>query len=39
MLIPLSGEVLWHISDGEKPYWRGEIIDIEYTFADSNGAP
>lgn len=39
MLIPLSGEVLWHISNGEKPYWRGEIIDIEYTFADTNGAP
>ena len=30
MLIPLSGEVSWLLPEGEKPYWRGQIRDIEY---------
>ena len=39
MLIPLSGEVLWRLPGGEKPYWRGEITEIEYEYADTGGAP
>ncbi|WP_319478370.1 DUF6920 family protein [Marispirochaeta aestuarii] len=39
MLIPLSGEVLWRLSGGEKPYWRGEITEIEYEYADTGSAP
>jgi hypothetical protein len=37
MRVPLTGEVAWLMPDGRKPYWRGTITDIAYTFA--NGAP
>lgn len=30
MLIPLCGEVSWLLPEGEKPYWRGRIMDIKY---------
>ncbi|UCH63682.1 MAG: hypothetical protein JSU77_04340 [Fidelibacterota bacterium] len=30
MMIPSSGEAVWHLEDGEFPYWRGEIFDLEY---------
>ncbi|WP_429886011.1 DUF6920 family protein [Geoalkalibacter halelectricus] len=30
MLIPLSGEVSWLLPEGEKPYWRGRIMEIKY---------
>jgi len=33
MLIPLDGEVAWLPPEGEKPYWRGHIIEIVYEFA------
>lgn len=33
ILIPLSGAALWHLPEGEQPYWRGKIEDIQYTFA------
>lgn len=32
MLIPLTGEALWHTPAGEQPYWRGNIEDIRYSF-------
>ena len=33
MLIPLEGEVAWLLTDGPKPYWRGQIQQIEYEYA------
>ena len=33
MLVPLEGEVAWLPPEGEKPYWRGRIEEIEYQFA------
>ncbi|WP_394706880.1 hypothetical protein [Marispirochaeta sp.] len=33
MLIPGSGEVLWHLPEGENACWRGEITDIRYEFS------
>lgn len=30
MLIPLDGEVAWLLPSGPKPYWRGQLIDIDY---------
>jgi hypothetical protein len=30
MMIPTSGKAIWHLEDGEFPYWRGEIFDLEY---------
>lgn len=32
MLVPLSGEALWHTPAGEQPYWRGNIENIQYRF-------
>ena len=32
MLIPQEGEVAWFLPEGPKPYWRGRIQQIEYTF-------
>lgn len=33
MRVPLSGEVAWLLPEGRKPYWRGTIETIDYTFA------
>lgn len=33
MLIPLEGEVAWHLPGGIHPYWRGRITRIAYEFA------
>jgi hypothetical protein len=33
MLVPLDGEVAWLPPEGEKPYWRGHITEINYRFA------
>lgn len=33
MRIPLQGEVAWLLPEGPKPYWRGEILKIEYEWA------
>ncbi len=33
MQVPLDGEVAWLLPGGPKPYWRGHISAIEYTFA------
>jgi hypothetical protein len=30
MMIPSSGKAVWHLEDGEFPYWRGEIFDLEF---------
>lgn len=30
MRVPLDGEVAWLPPDGERPYWRGHITDLEY---------
>lgn len=31
--VPFEGEVAWLLEQGEKPYWRGRIVGIEYEFA------
>ena len=33
MRVPLDGEVAWLLPEGEKPYWRGHITQIEHEFA------
>ena len=33
MQVPLDGEVAWLLSEGEKPYWRGHITEIDYELA------
>ncbi len=33
MLIPLEGEVAWHLPGGIHPYWRGRVTRIAYEFA------
>ena len=33
MRVPLDGEVAWLPPEGEKPYWRGYIDEIDYEFA------
>jgi hypothetical protein len=32
MLVPIDGEVAWVPPEGEKPYFRGHIIDIDHGF-------
>ena len=32
MLIPTEGEVAWLPADGRKPYWRGRVEEIRYSF-------
>ena len=34
MLVPLNGEVLWVLSEGDKPYWRGRMQRIQYELSD-----
>lgn len=33
MRVPLEGEVSWLLADGPKPYWRGRITRISYSFS------
>ncbi len=33
LVIPTEAEVGWETADGEVPYWRGRITDVEYGFA------
>jgi hypothetical protein len=33
MQVPLDGEVAWLLSEGEKPYWRGHITELDYELA------
>ncbi|MEO5614787.1 MAG: DUF6544 family protein, partial [Cypionkella sp.] len=33
MLVPVTGEVIWQTPQGEKPYYRGKITRLAYTFA------
>ncbi|HYW95487.1 MAG TPA: DUF6544 family protein [Bacteroidales bacterium] len=32
MLVPVKGEVAWIINGKYRPYWRGELLEIEYEF-------
>lgn len=32
MQVPLAGEVAWLLPEGNKPYWRGRITEINYAF-------
>ncbi|MEP7188179.1 MAG: DUF6544 family protein [Roseiflexaceae bacterium] len=34
MRIPIEGEAAWMLPAGPKPYWRGRITSIRYTFAE-----
>ena len=34
MLVPLDGEVAWLPPEGDKPYWRGHITELDYEFVD-----
>ncbi len=33
MRIPLEGEVSWQLPEGVQPYWKGRIMDVQYSFA------
>lgn len=33
MLVPTTGVVSWLLPEGPKPYWRGQIVRLEYEFA------
>ncbi len=33
MRIPVEGEVEWRPSDGNIPYWKGQITEVDYEFA------
>jgi hypothetical protein len=33
MLVPLDGEVAWMLSEGARPYWRGQITRVTYEFS------
>jgi hypothetical protein len=33
MLVPMDAEVAWLLPEGAKPYWRGHINSVNYTFA------
>lgn len=34
MRVPLAGEVAWRRPEGLKPYWRGRVTRLNYTFED-----
>ena len=34
MRVPLAGEVAWRLPEGLKPYWRGQVTRLDYTFED-----
>jgi len=38
MLVPEDGEVAWLLPGGERPYWRGHIERVAYTFAGADAA-
>ncbi|MFM2399410.1 MAG: hypothetical protein RL341_1567 [Pseudomonadota bacterium] len=33
MRVPTQGEVAWITPEGRKPYWRGTVTQLAYTFA------
>lgn len=33
MLVPVDGEVAWRLPQGEKSYWRGHVVELNYEFA------
>jgi hypothetical protein len=33
MLVPIAGEVAWLLPEGRKPYWRGRVEHIGFSFA------
>lgn len=39
MVVPLEGEVVWLLPTGAKPYWRGRITTLNYTFAPAPHGP
>jgi hypothetical protein len=34
MRVPLDGEVAWMLSEGARPYWRGQITTVTYEFSE-----
>lgn len=36
MLVPMQGEVAWILPDGRKPYWRGTIARLTYSWAEGD---
>jgi hypothetical protein len=34
MQVPTRGEVAWLPPEGEQPYWRGHVTELDYTFAE-----
>lgn len=34
MRVPMAGEVAWRLPEGLRPYWRGQVTRLDYTFAD-----
>jgi hypothetical protein len=32
MRVPLAGEVAWRLPEGLRPYWRGRVTRLVYTF-------
>ncbi|MDQ3255309.1 MAG: hypothetical protein M3R15_15660, partial [Acidobacteriota bacterium] len=33
MMIPMEGEVEWQMPEGNAPYWKGQIVEAQYDFA------
>jgi hypothetical protein len=33
MWVPIDAEVAWALPDGERPYWRGRVTELEYEFS------
>lgn len=33
MRVPLAGEVAWRLPEGLRPYWRGRVTRLDYTFS------
>jgi dienelactone hydrolase len=33
MWVPIDAEVAWMLPEGERPYWRGRVTDLEYAFS------
>jgi hypothetical protein len=36
MRIPRDAEVLWHLPEGDFPYWRGHITGVKYDGSDQH---
>jgi hypothetical protein len=30
MAVPTEGEVEWNLPDGDLPYWRARLTEVEY---------